>query len=85
LTFSESDAIKVAQGVSATMRDRGSIHKFIPYIVRGIQHGFQDIGVKSIQELQDGVYGGTVRFERRSTNAQAEGGVHSLYSYEKSH
>ncbi|KAI6176158.1 Inosine-5'-monophosphate dehydrogenase [Aphelenchoides bicaudatus] len=81
----ESDAIKVAQGVSATMRDRGSIHKFIPYIVRGVQHGFQDIGVKSIQELQDGVYSGTVRFERRSNNAQIEGGVHSLHSYEKAH
>jgi len=81
----ESDAIKVAQGVSATMRDRGSIHKFVPYIVRGIQHGFQDIGVRSIQQLQDGVYSGTVRFERRSQNAQQEGGVHSLHSYEKAH
>ncbi|KAI6234669.1 Inosine-5'-monophosphate dehydrogenase [Aphelenchoides fujianensis] len=79
----ESDAIKVAQGVSATMRDRGSIHKFVPYIVRGVQHGFQDIGVKSIQELQDGVYEGRIRFERRSQNAQQEGGVHSLHSYEK--
>ncbi|KAI6207001.1 hypothetical protein M3Y94_00979600 [Aphelenchoides besseyi] len=79
----ESDVIKVAQGVSATMRDRGSIHKFVPYIVRGIQHGFQDIGVRSIQDLQDGVYDGRIRFERRSQNAQLEGGVHSLHSYEK--
>lgn len=79
----ESDAIKVAQGVTATMRDRGSIHKFVPYLYRGVQHGFQDIGVRSITELQEGVYGGKVKFERRSPNAQAEGGVHSLHSYDR--
>ncbi|KAI6218712.1 Inosine-5'-monophosphate dehydrogenase [Aphelenchoides fujianensis] len=79
----ERNAHKGTRGVSATMRDRGSIHKFVPYIVRGVQHGFQDIGVKSIQELQDGVYEGRIRFERRSQNAQQEGGVHSLHSYEK--
>ncbi|VIO87921.1 Uncharacterized protein BM_BM5924 [Brugia malayi] len=80
---SRSDSIKVAQGVSATMRDRGSIHKFVPYLVRGIQHGFQDIGVKNLDELRNGIARGEVRFERRSSNAQVEGGVHSLHSYDK--
>ncbi|VDP16780.1 unnamed protein product [Onchocerca flexuosa] len=80
---SRSDTIKVAQGVSATMRDRGSIHKFVPYLVRGIQHGFQDIGVRNLDELRNGIACGEVRFERRSSNAQIEGGVHSLHSFRK--
>ncbi|CAB3406250.1 unnamed protein product [Caenorhabditis bovis] len=79
----ETDQIKVAQGVSATMKDRGSCHKFIPYLIRGVQHGMQDIGVKSIKELREKVDNGIIRFERRSTNAQLEGGVHSLHSFEK--
>ncbi|CAI5454205.1 unnamed protein product [Caenorhabditis angaria] len=79
----DSDQIKVAQGVTATMKDRGSCHKFIPYLIRGIQHGLQDIGAKSIAELRQNVDDGLIRFERRSTNAQLEGGVHSLHSFEK--
>ncbi|KAM3725104.1 Inosine-5'-monophosphate dehydrogenase [Dirofilaria immitis] len=80
---SGSDTIKVAQGVSATMRDRGSIHKFVPYLVRGIQHGFQDIGVRNLDELRNGIAHSEIKFERRSSNAQVEGGVHSLHSYDK--
>uniref|UniRef100_A0AC34QA56 Inosine-5'-monophosphate dehydrogenase n=1 Tax=Panagrolaimus sp. JU765 TaxID=591449 RepID=A0AC34QA56_9BILA len=117
--FTSEDAIKVAQGVSATMRDRGTCHKFLPYLIRGVQHGFQDIGVKTLPEfhatmrdrgtchkflpylirgVQHGfqdigvktlpefhtkVYDGTIKFELRSTNAQVEGGVNGVNSYEK--
>uniref|UniRef100_A0A1I7YM94 IMPDH domain-containing protein n=1 Tax=Steinernema glaseri TaxID=37863 RepID=A0A1I7YM94_9BILA len=56
----EGDALKVAQGVSATMRDRGSLHKFVPYLYRAVQHGFQDIGVKDIAEFQEQVYSGSL-------------------------
>ncbi|PAV63076.1 hypothetical protein WR25_19850 isoform A [Diploscapter pachys] len=76
----ESDQIKVAQGVSATMKDRGSCHKFLPYLIRGVQHGFQDIGVRSVEQMHAEVGEGRIRFERRSPNAQLEGGVHSLHS-----
>lgn len=79
----ENENIKVAQGVSAAQRDRGSVFKFVPYIIRGIQHGLQDIGVQNITDLRKGIYDGSILLERRTHSAQLEGGVHSLYSYDK--
>lgn len=81
--FSETDKIKVAQGVSGTVIDKGSVKKFLEYLVTGVQHGLQDIGVQNLISLVNKVNEGTIRFERRSTSAQYEGDVHGLHSYEK--
>lgn len=81
--FSEGDRLLVAQGVSGSVLDRGSITQFVPYLMSGIQHSFQEIGVKSLQEFHERVDDGTVRFEVRSTSAQAEGNVHGLHSFDK--
>ncbi|XP_004345327.1 inosine monophosphate dehydrogenase 2 [Capsaspora owczarzaki ATCC 30864] len=81
--FSENDSIKVAQGVSGSVVDKGSIQKFVPYLISGLKHSLQDIGVRSVSELKEGVYSNKVTFERRSPAAQAEGNVHSLHSFEK--
>ncbi|KAK7582174.1 hypothetical protein V9T40_013619 [Parthenolecanium corni] len=78
----KQDNIKVIQGVSGHIIDRGSVLGLLPYILCGLRHSCQDIGVTSLDELRKKMYAGEVRFEKRSLSAQSEGKVHSLHSYE---
>lgn len=81
--FSENATVLVAQGVSGSVADRGSITKFVPYLLAGLQHSLQDMGERSVSDLRQHVREGKVRFELRTVSAQAEGNVHGLHSYDK--
>ncbi|EJU05945.1 IMP dehydrogenase [Dacryopinax primogenitus] len=81
--FSESSAVKVAQGVSGDVQDKGSVKPFLQYLHAGLQHSMQDMGLRSVPELRRGVGSGQVRFEKRTVNGVVEGGVHGLNSFTK--
>jgi len=81
--FSEGDRVLVAQGVSGSVADRGSITKFVPYLLAGLQHSLQDMGETSLVDLREHVRESKVRFELRTVSAMAEGNVHGLHSYDK--
>merc|ERR1719401_2947821 len=81
--FGTAAVVKVAQGVSGTVQDKGSIHRYIPYLAQGIKHGMQDIGANSTEQMQRKLHSGGLRFELRSAAAQREGGVHGLHSFER--
>ena len=81
--FGEKATVKVAQGVSGAVVDKGSIRRFVPYLEQGVRHGFQDLGHQSLKLLNTARETGALRFELRTSAAQREGGVHDLHSYER--
>lgn len=81
--FGDTQKIKVAQGVAGAVIDKGTVHRFIPFLMAGVRHGFQDLGARSIEALNRQRIDKTLRFELRTNAAQKEGGVHNLFSFEK--
>lgn len=83
--FTEDDArIRVAQGVSGAVPDRGSVFDFVEYLATGLRLALQDAGVRSVSALHQAMTSGELRFERRTIAAIREGRPHDLHSFEES-
>lgn len=81
--FAEDSKIKVVQGVSGAVMDKGSMFEYVPYLIQGLKHSLQDMGCRDISTLHEKLHSGKLRFELRSPSAQLEGGVHDMYSYKE--
>lgn len=81
--LSESGHLKIAQGVSGTVRDKGSIKSMIPYLIHGAKQGFQDLGADSLEKVHQMLANGLMTMEVRTNAAQKEGGIHDMHSYTK--
>eukprot|EP00908_Phaeocystis_cordata_P011669 Transcript_22611.p1 GENE.Transcript_22611~~Transcript_22611.p1 ORF type:complete len:509 (-),score=267.47 Transcript_22611:218-1744(-) len=79
--FSTESKVRVAQGVSGAVQDKGSLKRYLPYLVEGLRHSLQDMGQPGLAKMHASLYDGELRFELRTASAQAEGGIHDLHSY----
>eukprot|EP00252_Welwitschia_mirabilis_P024447 TRINITY_DN7265_c0_g1_i1.p1 TRINITY_DN7265_c0_g1~~TRINITY_DN7265_c0_g1_i1.p1 ORF type:complete len:503 (+),score=70.75 TRINITY_DN7265_c0_g1_i1:263-1771(+) len=79
----DKSKLKVAQGVSGAVADKGSIFRLIPYTMHAVKQGFQDLGASSLETVHNFCREGKLRLEVRTGASQVEGGVHNLFSYEK--
>ncbi len=77
--------LRVAQGVSGTVVDKGSVEDYVPYLLQGVKHALQDVGCRTISELHEAAESGRLRFEKRTASARMEGGVHNLHSFQEPH
>mmetsp|Transcript_41218 Transcript_41218/g.68577 ORF Transcript_41218/g.68577 Transcript_41218/m.68577 type:complete len:338 (+) Transcript_41218:2-1015(+) len=81
--FSTESALRVAQGVSGAVMDKGSLKRYIPYLATGLKHSLQDMGYKTLTDLWEGLRVGSLRFELRTAASQAEGAVHDLHHVDR--
>ncbi|CAD7943726.1 unnamed protein product [Amoebophrya sp. A25] len=76
--FAETQQIKVAQGVSGAVIDKGSIQDLIPFTLLGVKSGLLKLGVPNLPLLRENLYNGTTRFELRTASAIKESGTHNI-------
>ncbi len=80
--LNDKNAIKIPQGVTGAVIDKGSVKALLPFLSEALRHAMQDVGAASLSQLKTLRESGKLRFEWRTAASQTEGKVHSLYSYD---
>jgi len=81
--LSDTQAIKIAQGVAGAVKAKGSVHGAVPFLAQAVRQGLQDMGAPSVRAAWEGLFAGTLRIEVRSGAAQKAGNVHDMVAYTK--
>lgn len=85
--FSSKTQIKIPQGVSGSVTSKGSVHNFVPRLAQATRLGFQGMGCRSLDQMHEYLVapkdsGNVLSFAIQSPNAQRDGAVHDLHSYQ---
>merc|ERR1719204_1382470 len=54
--YQDGVRLKKYRGISGSIVDKGSVLRYLPYLIRGLQHGCQDIGSRSLSSLRSMMY-----------------------------
>merc|ERR1719506_218130 len=76
--FGEKQAVKVAQGVSGAVVDKGSVRDLLEHITAGVKKGCQETGHLDLASAHKGLVDKTTRFELRTSACMYEAGVHDV-------
>jgi hypothetical protein len=55
--YGDTQTLKIAQGVSGTVRDKGSIRRTVPFMIQAVKQGFQDLGAKDMNQVRRALRG----------------------------
>jgi IMP dehydrogenase len=83
--LTQKNKVFVPQGVSGQVVSKGPIDDYVPGLSESVKHTFQHLGIRTMDDLfhfQPLQSRPDILVEKRSFQAQKEGTVHNLYSYE---
>jgi IMP dehydrogenase len=76
--FGEKQNVKVAQGVSGAVVDKGSVRDLLEHMSAGVRKGCQEAGHADVAAVHKGLVDKTTRFDLRTSASIYEAGVHDV-------